>query len=81
MFNSYTNMMSGYASASFANAAFTCAHTARNIVVVLGAILMASIIICALAVRLSTLALLVLVLLAILLVAKQVNTPRARMTA
>lgn len=76
MFNSYTNNMSGYASASSANAAFSCAHTARNIVVVLGAILMASIIICALAVRLSILCLSLLVLVLLVLVKKE-NQPTA----
>ena len=48
--------------------------------VITGAIHMASIIICALAVRLSILALLVLVLL-VLLVLEQVNTPTARASA
>jgi len=76
------NMMSGSASAPSANASFGCAQTAHNIVIVLGAILMASIIICALAVRLSILALLVLVLLAVLLVlVEKVNMPTARLTA
>ena len=82
MTRTYFNMMSASASAPSANASFGCAHTAHNIVLVLGAILMASIIICALAVRLSILALLVLVLLAVLLVlVEKVNQPTACMTA
>ena len=72
------NMMTASASAPSANAFFGCAHTARNIVIALGAIIMASIIICALAVRLSILALLVLVLLVLV---EKVNTPTARLTA
>ena len=81
MTHTYSHMMSAFASAPSANAFFGCAHTARNIVLVLGAVIMASIIICTLAVRLSILALLGLVLVAILLVREKVNTPRACLTA
>ena len=84
MTRTYFQMKSNSASAPSANASFACAHTAHNIVMTLGAIIMASIIICAraLAVRLSILALLVLVLLAVLLVlVEKVNMPTARLTA
>ena len=82
MTRTYFQMKSNSASAPSANASFACAHTAHNIVMTLGAIIMASIIICALAVRLSILALLVLVLLAVLLVlVERVNMPTARLTA
>ena len=82
MTHTYFQMMSNSAFASSVNASFTCAQAARNIVMTLGAIIVASIIICALAVRLSILALLVLVLLAVLLVlVEKVNMPTARLTA
>ena len=84
MTRTYFQMKSNSASAPSANAAFACAHSAHNIVMTLGAIIMASIIICALAVRLSILclSLLVLVLLAVLLVlVEKVNMPTARLTA
>ena len=82
MTRTYFQMKSNSASAPSANAAFACAHSAHNIVMILGAIIVASIIICALAVRLSILALLVLVLLAVLLVlVERVNMPTARLTA
>ena len=80
MTRTYSKMMSS-ASASSANAFSCCAHTARNIAMVLGAIIVASIIICALAVRLCTLSLLVFVLLALLVLVEKVNKPTARMSA
>ena len=80
MTRTYSKMMSS-ASASSANAFSCCAQTAHNIAMVLGAIIMASIIICALAVRLCTLSLLVLVLLALLVLVEKVNKPTACMPA
>jgi len=82
MTRTYFQMNNGSAFAPSATASFGCAQTAHNIVMILGAIIVASIIICALAVRLSILALLVLVLLAVLLVlVEKVNMPTARLTA
>ena len=82
MTRTYFQMNNGSAFAPSATASFGCAQTAHNIVMILGAIIVASIIICALAVRLSILALLVLVLLAVLLVlVERVNMPTARLTA
>ena len=75
----YFQMKSRTASAPSADAAFTCAHFAHNTIMILGAILMASIIICALAVRLSILCLCLLAL--VLLVLEKVNTPTARASA
>ena len=80
MTRTYFQMNNGSAFAPSATASFGCAQTAHNIVMILGAIIMASIIICALAVRLSILclSLLVLVLLAVLLVlVEKVNRPTA----
>lgn len=79
-----THMMSYGASAPCANAASSCAQAASmrsaNIALILDAMIMASIIICGLAVRLSILAgsLLALVLLVVLLVCGNVNTPGMR---
>ena len=78
-------MMCNSASATFADAATSCAYTvgmqsASTGMIMMGAMIMASIIICGLAVRLSILAgsLLALVLLVVLLVCGNVNTPGMR---
>lgn len=74
----YNNqMMSCSASASCANAGSSCANSA-NIVVILDAMMMASIIICAILVirGLISLSILSIILLAILVIGKKLKIPR-----
>lgn len=79
----YNNqMMSCSASASCANAVSSCANSA-NIVVILDAMIMASIIICAILaicnlISLSILSILSITLLAILVIGKKLKIPRVR---
>ena len=80
----YANQNNAAASAMCAEAASSCtSQSSRFNCIALGAMIMASIIICGLNVRLSVLvgSLLVLVLLVVLLVCENVNAPRMRKPA